>query len=676
LNKLLIKISFIFIILNINLHSQGYLCAIGGGSEDYNSWSDTPYGWIVEKADSGKIIILSYSDATNWIPDYFMSLGATVAYNKKINSRDIADLQSTYDELITADAIFIKGGDQWNYVRTWKGTKTEEAIYQVFNSGGVIAGTSAGCAVLGDVDFSAKNGTVYPDEALLNPFTTYIQLEDNFLNLVPGVIFDSHLIERARNGRLIAMMFNYHYTGGMDVMGIGIDDRTAFCITPDLIGEVFGSGAVYIYQKDSCTIYGDYISGNYSIENLKSDQLTKGWKYDISNKEITYIPPSAKSVDTNRETLYPENDFWLTGNNSISNQLASGVQSFLSEFNSSSVLVISNPGYSNSLVTLTDYLDANSYIYSVLLLSELILSDPSIVAIMNNATCAIIAGDSLDVLSYLNQSGTLLSDAFYNKVINDNFPLYLVGDAGKIAGSYYIDNLEEDVYAAYRGKMTNNFGLNLFGDLIFHPRIFENSDYYENRMCSVLWGLMHNRNRFGIYLDGNASAQVNANEKSVSLAGLIPAIIIDATETSKVDSSTYDASSSVGHRQVVALNNLRYSLTTYDDVLYSFSDRKFIFTSGFNRDDIIQPNNTFLFQNYPNPFNSKTNISFQVPATSPVQINIYDVLGREIYTLINEIMTTGRYNLSYDASALPSGIYFYRLLTNNGSFIKKMILLK
>ncbi|MGB5894012.1 MAG: cyanophycinase, partial [Ignavibacteriaceae bacterium] len=233
----------IFLASFINLYSQGYICAIGGGSEDYNDWSDEPYSWIVEKADSGKIIILSYSDATSWIPNYFMSLGATLAYNKKINSINIADLQSTYDELITADAIFIKGGDQWNYVRTWKGTKTEEAIYQVFNSGGVIAGTSAGCAVLGDVDFSAKNGTVYPDETLLNPFTTYIQLEDNFLNLVPGVLFDSHLIERARNGRLIVMMFNYYYTGAMDLMGIGIDDRTAFCITPDQVGEVFGSGA-------------------------------------------------------------------------------------------------------------------------------------------------------------------------------------------------------------------------------------------------------------------------------------------------------------------------------------------------------------------------------------------------------------------------------------------------
>jgi cyanophycinase len=666
----------IFLTSFINLYSQGYICAIGGGSEDYNDWSDEPYYWIVEKADSGKIIILSYSDATNWIPNYFMSLGAAVAYNKKINSRDIADLQSTYDELITANAIFIKGGDQWNYVRTWKGTLTEDAINYVFQNGGVVAGTSAGCAVLGDVDFSAKNGTVYPDEALLNPFTTYIQLEDNFLNLVPGVLFDTHLIERARNGRLIVMMFNYHYTGAMDLMGIGIDDRTAFCITPDQIGEVFGSGAVYIYQKDFRTSYGDYISGNYSIENLKSDQLTKGWKYDISNKEITYIPPSAKSVETNRETLYPENDFWLTGNNSISIQIAAGLQLFLSEFNSSNVLVISNQGYSNSLVTLTDYLDANSYIYSVLLLSEPLLNDPYIVEMMNNATCAIIAGDSLDVLSSLNQSGTLLSEAFYNKIINDHFPLYFVGDAGKISGSYYIDNLEEDVYAAYRGKMTINSGLYLFGDLIFQSRLFEDSDYHENRMCAVLWGLMRNRNRFGIYLDGNATAQVNANEKSVSLTGLIPAIIVDATETSFVDSSTYNATSSIGHRQVVAMNNLRYSLTTYDNASYSFTDRKFNFTTGFNSDDIIQPYNTFLFQNYPNPFNPKTNISFQIPATSLVQINIYDVLGRKIYTLINEIVTTGRYNLSFDASELPSGIYFYHLLTNNRSLIKKMILLK
>jgi len=115
----------------INIHAQGYLCAVGGGSEDYNDWSDAPYGWTVQKADSGKIIIISDADASTWLPNYFLYLGTSEAYNKKIDSRAIADLQSTYDELVTADGIFIRGGDQWDYINLWKGTKTEEAIVYV-----------------------------------------------------------------------------------------------------------------------------------------------------------------------------------------------------------------------------------------------------------------------------------------------------------------------------------------------------------------------------------------------------------------------------------------------------------------------------------------------------------------------------------------------------------------
>ncbi|MFN3874082.1 MAG: Type 1 glutamine amidotransferase-like domain-containing protein, partial [Ignavibacterium sp.] len=129
--------------LNLNLFAQGFVCAIGGGSENYNDWSDAPYSWIVQKADSGKIIIIDVADATSWLPNYFMSLGADTAYNKTIATITAANLQSTYDELITAKAIFIRGGDQWDYIRLWKGTKVDSAINFVFQNGGVIAGTSA-----------------------------------------------------------------------------------------------------------------------------------------------------------------------------------------------------------------------------------------------------------------------------------------------------------------------------------------------------------------------------------------------------------------------------------------------------------------------------------------------------------------------------------------------------
>ena len=156
-----------------------------------------------------------------------MSFGADTAYNKTISTIAAANLQETYDELITAKAIFIRGGDQWDYIRLWKGTKVDSAINFVFQNGGVIAGTSAGAAVLGDVDFSAQNGSAYPDEALQNPFYSRMQFEDNFLNLVPNVLFDTHFIERARHGRLIAMIYNQHFTAGRDLIGVGIDDRTA-----------------------------------------------------------------------------------------------------------------------------------------------------------------------------------------------------------------------------------------------------------------------------------------------------------------------------------------------------------------------------------------------------------------------------------------------------------------
>ena len=84
-----------------------------------------------------------------------------------------------------------------------------------------------------------------------------------------------------------------------------------------------------------------------------------------------------------------------------------------------------------------------------------------------------------------------------------------------------------------------------------------------------------------------------------------------------------------------------------------------------------------LFQNYPNPFNPSTTISFTLAQQSSVTLKVFDVLGNEIATLIeNEIKESGSNDISFDASNLPSGIYVYRLLTENFSDTKKMLLLK
>jgi hypothetical protein len=83
-----------------------------------------------------------------------------------------------------------------------------------------------------------------------------------------------------------------------------------------------------------------------------------------------------------------------------------------------------------------------------------------------------------------------------------------------------------------------------------------------------------------------------------------------------------------------------------------------------------------LGQNYPNPFNPTTTINFDLPVSSYVSLTVFDVNGREVMNPVNENKTAGKFSVSIDASALPSGTYFYRLSAGNFVSMKKMILLK
>ena len=92
--------------------------------------------------------------------------------------------------------------------------------------------------------------------------------------------------------------------------------------------------------------------------------------------------------------------------------------------------------------------------------------------------------------------------------------------------------------------------------------------------------------------------------------------------------------------------------------------------------DLGTPDKFLLEQNYPNPFNPKTVITFQTPAEAKITLKIYDVLGNEVATLLDEQKSAGIYNVELDAAQLTSGIYFYQLISKGFSSTKKMILLK
>lgn len=100
-------------------------------------------------------------------------------------------------------------------------------------------------------------------------------------------------------------------------------------------------------------------------------------------------------------------------------------------------------------------------------------------------------------------------------------------------------------------------------------------------------------------------------------------------------------------------------------------------TTGVNNSALNQtPGNFLLYQNYPNPFNPSTVISYQVPNYGKVSLKVFDLLGREVALLVNEVKSAGNYEATFNAANLPSGIYFYRLQSGSYNATKKLVLLK
>ena len=95
-----------------------------------------------------------------------------------------------------------------------------------------------------------------------------------------------------------------------------------------------------------------------------------------------------------------------------------------------------------------------------------------------------------------------------------------------------------------------------------------------------------------------------------------------------------------------------------------------------NNQTSLKPSDYQLKQNYPNPFNPTTTISFDLPVRTFVSLKVYDLIGKEVATIVDEDMAAGSYSKIWNVSSMPSGIYFYRMQTKSFTDTKKLVLLK
>lgn len=205
----------------------------------------------------------------------FSRLGVINIKAVHIKSRQDANNPDNVLSISQASCVFMTGGDQLRITSIMGGTKSEQALYDAFDNGAVIGGTSAGASVMSETMITSGSDDDTPKKCTLKMAPG--------LGLLKDVIIDQHFAQRGRIGRLLsAVAQNPH------MLGIGIDEDTAIIIRDDAVLEVVGSQAVTIIdgKHSDFTNVSELVPDEIlAFTNVKMHLLPAGFNYDINSRQ-------------------------------------------------------------------------------------------------------------------------------------------------------------------------------------------------------------------------------------------------------------------------------------------------------------------------------------------------------------------------------------------------------
>ncbi len=328
---------------------SGGVCLMGGATEN-----DEAMKWFLNRSDGGDILILRTSGSDGYNDYFYTDLGTTVNSVETIvfNNSNAANDTYIHNKIQQAEAIWFAGGDQWNYISYWRGNTIGQLINEAVSDRNiVIGGTSAGMAILGQLYFSAENGTVTSNTALNNPYDNDVTIDNTpFLSIpyLENTITDTHYDNPDRKGRHAVFLARIFNDWGLDAKGIACEEYTAVCIAPDGIASVYGE---YPEYDD----FAYFLQVNCELEQslpetcMANEPLT--WNHDGQAIKAYQLPGTLNGSNT-----FDLND-WQTGiggtwmewsvlSGSLSEQMADGpscTTSILEPDNHSHIRVFPNP---------------------------------------------------------------------------------------------------------------------------------------------------------------------------------------------------------------------------------------------------------------------------------------------------------------------------------------------
>lgn len=233
---------------------------------------------------NAKIIVIpnAGSEPERWSKvqvEEFEEFGAKADY--LLFTRETADDRVNLDKMDWANAVFFLGGDQSDLTRDMLGTKLLDKVFDIYNNGGVVGGSSAGAAVMSEVMITG-NELVNQDsnDAFITIEKGNVEVKQGF-GLLKNSIVDQHFLKRKRHNRTISALIEHPH-----LFGIAIDESTGIIVYPDETFEVIGSYQVLVYDPTSAKDIREDKNSNLGITDMKLQVLIAGDKFDMKTRQV------------------------------------------------------------------------------------------------------------------------------------------------------------------------------------------------------------------------------------------------------------------------------------------------------------------------------------------------------------------------------------------------------
>ena len=291
---------------DIQATPSGGVCLMGGATENDNAMR-----WFLQRANGGDILVLRASGSNGYNDYMYSQLGVTVNSVETIVFNNATAANETYihEKIQQAEAIWIAGGNQWNYVSYWRNTPIADLINDaIANRNIVIGGTSAGMAIQGGFYFTAENGTVTSSTALSNPYHSHVTVDSlPFISnqFLLDVITDTHYDNPDRKGRHVVFLARILLDYGVEAKGIACDEYTAVCIDSNGIARVFGG-----YPNYDDNAY--FLQTNCELTNVFPENCSPGnpLNWNLGNEALKVY--KVKGTGSGAHTF--DLNTWQSGN--------------------------------------------------------------------------------------------------------------------------------------------------------------------------------------------------------------------------------------------------------------------------------------------------------------------------------------------------------------------------